>query len=452
MGSEVLAPAMDMWSARGELMKSYSLTHLADRILLHDLAALVARDRSTTATLLAHIGEVDARKLYLPAARPSMYAYCVQELRLSEDSAYKRIQAARVVRQYPVAFEMLADGRLHLSAVCLLATHMNPGNASDLLLAAANKTKSEIEQLIAKRFPSTELLELTQVISAASIDRGQLAPGQVHALHEVHARASANQLAPGPVEASTPRARLQPVASQRFALQVMVGQGTHDKLRYAKSLLRHQIPSGDMAAVLDRALDALIVKLEKSKFAATDRPRARRQPMSPDSRHIPAHVKRAVWARDGVQCTFVSETGHRCQARALLEFDHIEEVARGGSASTDRMRLLCRAHNQYAAECKFGAEFMNHKRQEARCAAAKKREAMVRAASNSCSAAEKRATEARAAAQTAVERAGERDVIPWLRHLGFRADEARRAAARCEAIPDASLEERVRLALSFLSP
>jgi hypothetical protein len=42
-------------------------------------------------------------------------------------------------------------------------------------------------------------------------------------------------------------------------------------------------------------------------------------------------------------------------------------------------------------------------------------------------------------------------VAPWLRQLGFRADEVRRATALCEAIPDASLEERVRLALSSLA-
>ena len=102
-------------------MNSYSLTHLADRVLLRDLATLVARDRTTTAALLAHIGEVDARRLYLPAAHPSMYSYCVHELGLSEDSAYKRIQAARTARQFPSVFELLADGRLHLGAVCLLA-------------------------------------------------------------------------------------------------------------------------------------------------------------------------------------------------------------------------------------------------------------------------------------------------------------------------------------------
>jgi len=43
-------------------------------------------------------------------------------------------------------------------------------------------------------------------------------------------------------------------------------------------------------------------------------------------------------------------------------------------------------------------------------------------------------------------------VVPWLRALGFRADEAKRAAALCEAMPDATLEARVRRALSYFKP
>ena len=80
----------------------------------------------------------------------------------------------------------------------------------------------------------------------------------------------------------------------------------------------------------------------------------------------PAHVKRAVWERDRGQCTFIGETGRRCSARSLLEFDHIDEVARGGEATTDRMRLRCRGHNQFTAEQTFGAEFMERKREESR--------------------------------------------------------------------------------------
>src|SRR5712691_4140256 len=147
-------------------MRAYSLSHLSDPELLRGLASLVAQDRATTAEMLAHLAEVDARRLYLPAAYPSMYAYCVHELRLSEDAACKRIQAARVARQFPVVFEALADGRLHLTAVGLLAPHLTPENANDLLAVAAHRTKSEIEELLAKRFPRSETMALVAALPA----------------------------------------------------------------------------------------------------------------------------------------------------------------------------------------------------------------------------------------------------------------------------------------------
>ena len=93
-----------------------------------------------------------------------MFAHCLHELCLSEDSAYKRIQAARTAREFPVIFDALAEGRLHLSAVCLLAPYLKPENADALLNAAAHKTKSEIEELLAERFPRSEVLALVQAI------------------------------------------------------------------------------------------------------------------------------------------------------------------------------------------------------------------------------------------------------------------------------------------------
>jgi hypothetical protein len=69
-----------------------------------------------------------------------------------------------------------------------------------------------------------------------------------------------------------------------------------------------------------------------------------------------------VSKRDGGRCTFVSETGHRCEARADLEWDHVRPVARGGTSTVENIRLRCRAHNQYAAERVYGVEFMAAKR------------------------------------------------------------------------------------------
>ena len=140
----------------------------------------------------------------------------------------------------------------------------------------------------------------------------------------------------------------------------------------------------------------------------------------------------------------MSDAGNRCPARTRLEFDHADPVARGGQATVERMRLRCRAHNQYAAECAFGAGFMERKRREA---------ATARAASAAHAKARTQSADlALAEATAADERAGGHDVAPWLRQLGFRADEIRRASELCESLPDASLEERVRFALRHLSP
>jgi hypothetical protein len=343
-------------------MSTYSLTHLDDGVLLRDLAALVARDRATTAELLAHIAEVDTRRLYAPAAHPSMFSYCVHVLRLSEEAAFRRIHAARAARRFPAIFPALADGRLHLTAVILLAPHLTDDTIEELLAAAAYRTKAEIEQLLARRFPRPDVPTLIQAIALApSPDAGQVSPRTV----EPHAPESVGQHALERVEAPAPRPKVAPLAPQRFALQVTIGQGTYEKLKHAQDLRGHELPSGDVAQVLDRALDALIGRLEKRKFAATSKPRPRSRRASKGKRHVPADVKRAVWERDGGRCTYVSESGHRCPARSRLEFDHIDPVARGGEATVERMRLRCRAHNQLEAERTFGAGFMSGKRRAA---------------------------------------------------------------------------------------
>jgi len=272
---------------------------------------------------------------------------------------------------------------------------------------------------------------------------GQLAPGPVEM--------GEGQLAPGPVEIPDPPARLAPVAPARYALQLTIGKATHDKLRYAQALLSHQIPAGEVAEVLDRALDALIGQLERRKFAATSRPRPRSPHVSENPRHIPAEVRRAVWERDGGQCTFVSEAGHRCPARSQLEYDHVEPVARRGRATVEGMRLRCRAHNQFGAERIFGAGFMHQKREQARAAAAARAKAakLARAATaerGKAEAAER--TKAMAAERAKAEAAAE--VIPWLQALGYRAGEARQAAEARGSDPAATLEQRLRAALSCL--
>ena len=388
-------------------MQSYTLDHVTDQELLRELAALVARDRNGIAVLLAHIGEVDARRLYVGAGHPSMHSYCVEELHLSEDSAYKRIRAARAAREFPALFSAVADGRLHLAAVCLLAPHLTAVNSEDLIEAATHRRRFEIEQLLARRFGAPESPPMIRPLPPGAPDSRSvrlLAPGPVDGRHGEMAQlalgggpeplstslgdgdgeasggsaaasgsgsgsgADSGQLAPGRVVASPETFLVAPPAApaERYSLKVTIDKRTHEKLRYAQALLSHAVAGGDIAQVLDRALEALILQLERQKFGATTRPRRARASIR--KRHVPAHVRRAVWERDQGQCTFVGPDGKRCPAERYLEFDHINPVARGGRATVEKMRLRCHAHNQYEADRAFGAAFMSKRRQESQAA------------------------------------------------------------------------------------
>jgi 5-methylcytosine-specific restriction endonuclease McrA len=412
-------------------MNRYSLTHVADHALLSNLAALNSQDRGTTADLLAHIGEVDDRRLYLPAAYSSMHQYCIRHLHMSEDTSYKRIRVARTAREFPVIFEAVADGRLGLSAVLLLTPKLTADTVGDLLAAATHKTNAEIELLLAERFPQPDLPTLVSELAPAGTV-GELAVRPVQSqLAPAPGGTPVLQLAVRPVVGSKvpSRAKATPLSPGRFAWQLTVDQETQDQFEYVRALLGHSAPTGDIATVLKRALGLAAQILERRKFAKCVRSRPRRG--APQGRYVPAEVRRVVFQRDAGQCTFVSDGGKRCEATSRLEFDHIEPVAKGGQSTATNMRLRCRPHNQYAADCVFGAGFMHGKRQQARRRAANK---------------------ARSGAQAVAEPARDPEVIPWLRQLGFNATEANRGAARCAPMAGVPLEQRIRVALRELAP
>jgi hypothetical protein len=145
---------------------------------------------------------------------------------------------------------------------------------------------------------------------------------------------------------------------RRYRVQFTASSDFYDKLQLAQDLLRHQIPDGDLAEIMDRALAVLVEALAKEKFAATDRPRERRPDDNggppPRTRYIPADVKRAVWRRDRGRCAFVAGSGRRCNARGFLECHHIAPYAEGGAATVENIELRCRTHNHHEAALHFG--------------------------------------------------------------------------------------------------
>jgi hypothetical protein len=251
----------------------HSPQRLTDSDLIAEVNRLAQSEREAIATLVAALGEMDARRLYLGQGCSSMFTYCTQVLHLAEHAAFNRIEAARAARRFPVILTLLADGRLHLSAVRVLAPHLTDSNHQAVLRQASHKSKREVEQIVARLQPRTDvpssvrklpspILTHTERPLVLESDRMDTQSRQA----EVVTRCNA---APTPAQ----KAIATPLAPGRYKVQFTVSEDTYRKLQRVQDLLRHRVRNEDPATIFDRALTVLLANLEKSRIASTDRPR-----------------------------------------------------------------------------------------------------------------------------------------------------------------------------------
>ena len=339
---------------------AHSLRVIPDDELLHRLGELVAQSRRVEADLVAHIGEVDERRLYARFAFPSMFAYCTQALRLSEAEAYRRITVARAARQHPSLLARLGDGRLHLSGAATLVSILAVDNAEAVLDRATHLTKRQIEELVAELSPRPDVAASmrklpeprTSKVVPLELPGPQLVPGRVVANQKT------TSLAPAPSRESAARSTsaVESLSPGRYKIQFTASAELRDKLERLVALMRSEVPDGDLAAIVDRAVTEKLARLESRRFATTTAPRQSlaTTDTTPTTRHVPAAVRRVVRQRDGGQCRFVDEQGRRCSERYRLELHHRRPFGMGGDHGPSNVSLLCAAHNRLLAEYDYG--------------------------------------------------------------------------------------------------
>jgi 5-methylcytosine-specific restriction endonuclease McrA len=421
--SELSSAALPGYDLRSCVEKSRRALKLPAPQLLGEFCKALARDRAGTVDLLVHMSAIEARKLYRERGCGSMYEYCTQVLGMCEATATRRIRAARAARRFPVILPMLADGRLHVSAVSLLAPHLSAANVTSLLAEAAHQSKAQVERLVARRFPKPDVptvvrplaVAMTAADTAAQVvanvgalpspvivvpshardsydSTGPLLAGDDKAaLHHVvvqvvNTAATQGGADPVPeamltnianaithtlvraadaVSASAPSelTRVSPRSEGRFAWQLTADQVMQDLLEEARELIGHN-GGRELPDVLKRSLQVLVESLRKARYAATAHPR--RTKAAKNDRHVPAEVKRTVAERDGHQCTYMSDDGRRCTERVGLEHDHVIPLALGGRSTVNNTRLLCSPHNQIEAERVFGEKHVREQREAER--------------------------------------------------------------------------------------
>jgi hypothetical protein len=322
-------------------------THLTDSQLLSELARCARNERGATAQLVAHLAEMDARRLHLGAGFPSLFAYCCEVLLLSESAACKRIEVARMARKYPLVLGLLEDGALSVASARLLAPHVTDENHAELVAAAAGLSQRAVEALVARRFPRPDVAPSIRRLPAPLI----APPSAVPPPSVVTGVASDGVPQPLPPPS---RPLMAPLSADRYQVRFTASAATWEKLKVAQDLLRHAVPNGDPAEIFDRALTLLIDALARKKCGTVANPAARQRATAAGSRHVPASVRRDVWLRDRGHCAFVARSGRRCRERSGLEFHHVEPYGVGGKATVANIQLRCRAHNAYESVLFYG--------------------------------------------------------------------------------------------------
>jgi hypothetical protein len=297
------------------------LSERSDQELLSSAARLIGSQRALTAKLVAHLAEIEERRLHLIAGFSSMFEFCVQSLKMSDGEAFRRILAARLGRRFPVLYSLLASGRVNLSTLELLREWLTDENHEELLAAVAGRSKREVQSILAARFPQPD--------SPSKIRR---------------------------------QGNIEPLSETRFRIEFTASDELRRKLELCLDLMSHSNPSRDLGVVVERAVDLLLVDLERKRLGRTKRPRRgpRRRAGMPSG--VTAAARREVFERDGFQCTYVADDGRRCEAHSFLELDHVHPKGRGGSDDAANLRVRCRAHNQLWAEQVFGHEYVKNSR------------------------------------------------------------------------------------------
>ncbi len=313
-----------------KLTESKTSFPLTDLELHHMTYALSRIEQRATATLVAHLEEVDRRKAYALLSYPSLFEYVRKELGYSESSAYERIAAMRLTRQNEKAKQLIESGELTLTGATQVQRFLKEEKAAgnelsgsqqnDLLSAIAGKSKRETERYLlaqATHPETTRLQETTRVATPTHTEVKFFLDEEGMKLFN-----RARELVRADSTADLVTEALKTLIEKK---ERGLGKVDHQEKPF--------IQEG-------------IAPAQKSRPDGIPHPA---QPIS-SSRFIPLHFKRPIHTRSGGQCEYISPfTGTRCPSRAHLQVDHRTPLAHGGKTELNNLRHLCPAHNLKAA-------------------------------------------------------------------------------------------------------
>jgi 5-methylcytosine-specific restriction endonuclease McrA len=322
-----------------------NLKNLSDDKLLNDTKELVAQESQLLTKILHHLREIERRRLFCTLQCGSLFEYAVKHLKYSEDQAYRRIQAMRVLKELPEIEAKITSGELNLTHLGLAQTlfkkesQLNSGGLEkteklDLLMKLQRTTKREAQKIVIERASEPN--------------------------------------------AFIPKDSVRPIGGGKVLVQFTVSEEDFEKIEKLKGWLAHKLAGNggevSISQVVTQLVTEEIKRLEKVR-GITSAP-ARETVAPARVRVAPARAKAVNSAgekitKDAVIKTNMAETRREvwrraagrcenCQSQFALEMDHIRPKALGGSDCLRNLRLLCRSCNQRAAIEELGQQKMEN--------------------------------------------------------------------------------------------
>ncbi|MCB0350287.1 MAG: HNH endonuclease [Bdellovibrionales bacterium] len=360
-----------------------NLKTLSNERLLSETKLIVSQERELLISVLRHLQEIERRKLFLELGFPSLWAYCTLELKYSEASAYRRIQAMRALRDLPVLQAKLESGSLSLT---------NIAKAQSVFRKFSKKQNN----IISPFYSGVELSENDKLTESDKFGENETSRHGDHnlacaklkvfaALENKSQKEADIVLASHFGEEILHKESIRQVSTHEVVVKLTLSSGLLQKIERVKNLFSHQNSTLTTAQAIELMTNFVLDKKDLS-LTSEKRQRAYTESLRISSKYglllpqrrlshdnkvarapsemsqtqklmannaksaVPAAVKRAVWRKAEGSCQYVSSsTGRRCGGQHKLEIEHIQPRAFGGTNDESNLKLFCRAHNVQAA-------------------------------------------------------------------------------------------------------
>ncbi|MEQ1875431.1 MAG: HNH endonuclease signature motif containing protein [Bdellovibrionia bacterium] len=299
-----------------------NLKNLSDDLLIQKISELVSREREILTDILHHLREIERRRLFSALGFSSLFDYCVKKLGYSEDQAYRRINAMRLLRDMPEVEAKISSGAISLSNLSL----------------AQSLFKQERKTAELTKDRKLEILSQLENKSARDAKKFVLQ----YSSQPIRMDERTKQISPNYVEYT-----------------FVADSNLDSKIKKLKGLVAHALPNASTADLINRLCDLGLEKWDPSRQKTRTRRSGQsitndgpeNSPWTSKNRRVKISLRRDVWKKDGGRCS-------NCESEFALEVDHIQPVAKGGQSTSENLRLLCRTCNQRSAIEQLGEKTM----------------------------------------------------------------------------------------------